>query len=179
MRLLAPRVSALIAAGFLMAVTRAAPVLALPSDRPPVAARSVDRLVVLKKARRMELFAGARRVRVYRIALGFAPVGHKQRQGDGKTPEGVYRIDLRNPRSRFYRSVRISYPNARDRAVARRRGVSPGGDIYIHGQPNGLLAAAGAVLRRDWTAGCIAVSNRNMSEIWRLVRLGAVIEIRP
>jgi murein L,D-transpeptidase YafK len=139
----------------------------------------VDRIVVLKSARRMNLLYRGRVVRTYTIALGFAPKRHKTTEGDGRTPEGRYRIDARNPKSSFHLSLRISYPNAGDRAQARRRGVSPGGQIFIHGQPNRLGAAARVVtLPGDWTLGCIAVSNRAIREIWRAVKIGTPIELR-
>jgi murein L,D-transpeptidase YafK len=139
----------------------------------------VDRIVVLKSARRMKLLYRGRVVRTYGIALGFAPKGHKTTEGDGKTPEGLYYIDARNPKSSFHLSLRISYPNARDRAQARRRGVSPGGQIYIHGQPN-VMGAVGKIvtLPGDWTLGCIAVSNRAVRDIWRAVRIGTPVELR-
>ncbi|HUT48317.1 MAG TPA: L,D-transpeptidase family protein [Alphaproteobacteria bacterium] len=143
----------------------------------------VDKIVVLKAARRMKLLYRGRVVRTYSIALGFAARGHKTTEGDGKTPEGLYRIDARNPNSSFHLSLRISYPNARDRAQARRRGVSPGGQIFIHGQPSRLSAAVGAAgnviaLPGDWTLGCIAVSNRQVREIWHAVRIGTPVELR-
>jgi len=139
----------------------------------------VDRIVVRKSARRMTLIYRDRAVRTYSIALGFAPRGRKTTEGDGRTPEGTYRIDARNPKSSFHRSLRISYPNAEDRAQARRRGVSPGGRIFIHGQPNRLGAAGEVVaLPGDWTLGCIAVSNRAIREIWRAVRVGTPVELR-
>ena len=135
----------------------------------------------------MNLFYRGRLVRTYYIALGFSPRGHKTTEGDGKTPEGLYRIDARNPNSSFHLSLRISYPNAKDRAQARRRGVSPGGQIFIHGQPSRLSAAVGAamgiagnvvVIPGDWTLGCIAVSNRQIRELWRAVKIGTPIELR-
>lgn len=146
---------------------------------------TVDRIVVEKARRRMTLMHGNRVVRRYRIALGDDPKGHKQREGDGRTPEGVYRIDFRNPRSAFHLSLRISYPDARDRAAARKRGLPPGGDIFIHGEPNRIgwfLSWAGAVGlldRGDWTDGCIGVTNSEVREIWANVRVGTPIEIRP
>jgi len=143
------------------------------------AAVKVDKIVVLKSARRMNLLYRGHVVRTYNIALGFAPKGHKTTEGDGRTPEGRYRIDARNPTSSFTLSLRISYPNAADRAQARRRGVSPGGQIFIHGQPNRLGAAARVVsLPGDWTLGCIAVSNRAIRELWRVVKIGTPIELR-
>lgn len=136
-----------------------------------------DRIVIWKAKRRLELFYKGRMIKRYRIALGFNPKGHKVRQGDGRTPEGTYRIDLRNPRSRFHLSLRISYPNARDRKRAKSRGFSPGGDIYIHGQPNRLAALRGR-LPGDWTLGCVALTNREMREIWRAVKTGTPVEIK-
>lgn len=147
--------------------------------RAEAAGLKVDRIMVLKSARRMNLLYHGRVVRTYSIALGFAPKGRKTREGDGKTPEGLYRIDARNPHSSFHLSLRISYPNAADRARARRLGASPGGQIFIHGQPNRLGAAARVVkLPGDWTLGCIAVSNHEIREIWRAVRIGTPIELR-
>jgi murein L,D-transpeptidase YafK len=111
-------------------------------------------------------------LKTYRIVLGDAPVGHKTQQGDERTPEGRYRITFRNDKSRFHLSLRVSYPNEADRAQARRRGVDPGGDIMIHGgTPPGY--------RRDWTDGCIAVTNDEMEEVWRLVPVGTPIRIDP
>lgn len=144
------------------------PVLDLPQ---------LDRIVVHKAERRMELFAGGKLVHTMtRIQLGDAPVGHKQFEGDEKTPEGRYTIDLRNPRSSFHLSLRISYPDqaARDFAASRQR--SPGGEIFIHGQPNGLRYGR---MQGDWTDGCIALSNREIDALWRAVPVGTSIEIRP
>ena len=139
-------------------------------------AQTVDRIVIDKRARTLVLMDGEKTVKTYRyIKLGDRPLGHKQFEGDEKTPEGDYRIDGRNAGSRFHRSLRISYPNAADREVARRAGRSPGGDIFIHGQPNG------AVLERipyDWTDGCIALTNAEIDEVWKLVKNGTRVSIR-
>ena len=108
--------------------------------------------------------------------LGFAPVGPKRQEGDGKTPEGHYRIDWRNPDSRFHRSLHVSYPDAGDVARAAARGVSPGGLIMIHGQPNALPAGR---VPGDWTDGCIALSNAEIEALWEAVPDGTPIEIRP
>ena len=99
--------------------------------------------------------------------------------GDGRTPEGAYAIDFKNARSRFHLALRISYPNAADRASAQRRGVPPGGDIMIHGLPNGLGWLAGLHLWRDWTDGCVAVTDAQIGEIWPLVDVGTTVEIKP
>lgn len=115
--------------------------------------------------------------RTYRgIQLGDAPQGHKQFEGDERTPEGRYLIDYGNPRSAYHLSLHISYPNAADKAFAESRGKSPGGDIFIHGQPNGLVGVRGM---GDWTDGCIALSNPEIEELWTLVRDGTPIEITP
>jgi murein L,D-transpeptidase YafK len=141
---------------------------------PPLAPQSqrADEIRVDKSERRMELLRGGKLLRSYRIALGDAPVGHKRQQGDERTPEGRYRITFRNDKSRFHLSLRVSYPNEADRAQARKRGVDPGGDIMIHGStPPGYT--------RDWTDGCIAVTDSEIEEIWKLVPVGTPITIQP
>ncbi|KAF1707230.1 L,D-transpeptidase family protein [Pseudoxanthomonas sacheonensis] len=131
-----------------------------------------DAIRVFKSTRRMELLRAGKVLRAYRIALGDTPVGPKRQQGDERTPEGDYRITYRNPQSRFHLSLRVSYPNRADREQARKRGVDPGGDIMIHGStPPGYT--------RDWTDGCIAVTNAQIEEIWRLVPVGTPIRINP
>jgi murein L,D-transpeptidase YafK len=138
-----------------------------------------DKVIVVKSERRMILFRDKRVLRAYRIALGFAPRDHKARAGDGRTPEGRYVLDWRNPRSSFYRALHISYPNESDRQQARARGLNPGGDIMIHGLPAGLEVIDRDHSKSDWTDGCVAVTNREMDEIWELVEDGTPIEIRP
>jgi len=138
-----------------------------------------DRILIEKAARRMTLFQGEETLKIYRIALGREPVGPKREQGDGKTPEGRYRIDGRNPQSAFHLSLRISYPNAADQAQAAERGVKPGNHIMIHGQPNGLPDIGGSSALYDWTDGCVALSNAEIEEVWKLVPNGAAVEILP
>lgn len=140
-----------------------------------------DRIVVLKGERRLVLMDGDHVLRVYKIALGRYPTGAKTREGDGRTPEGNYTIDYRLNRgdSKFYRALHISYPNDRDRWEAARRGVRPGGKIMIHGLPKGWKASTLGHPRLDWTQGCIAVTNREIDEIWRMVDNGTQIEIHP
>jgi murein L,D-transpeptidase YafK len=118
-------------------------------------------------------------IKAYSIALGRNPVGPKTRQGDGKTPEGIYSISGRNPASAFYRALRISYPNPADRAHAKKLGVAPGGDIMIHGLPNGQGHIGKAHRLTDWTEGCIAVTDAEIEEIWRLVPDGTKVKINP
>lgn len=139
----------------------------------------IDKIVVEKGNRRLMLLSGGVVQRTWPIALGWEPTGHKAQEGDGRTPEGWYVIDFRNPDSDYYRSLRISYPNSTDAASAAARGVSPGGQIFIHGQPTTMKSYLRAKRMQDWTAGCIAVSNDAMDEIWRLVDLGTPIEIFP
>lgn len=131
-----------------------------------------SRIVVHKSRREMLLLRGESVLRSYRVALGPNPLGHKEREGDGRTPEGHYRIDRRNPRSRYHLALHISYPNEADVARARALGVSPGGDIMIHGLKDGRGEG-------DWTQGCIAVRNEEMEEIWDLVPEGTAVEICP
>jgi murein L,D-transpeptidase YafK len=138
-----------------------------------------DLVEIFKGKRRLELKRRGRVIGTYRIALGFAPQGHKEREGDGRTPEGNYTIDARNPRSAFHLSLRVSYPEADDKARAASLGVSPGGDIFIHGQPNGLRKFFNGHPRRDWTVGCAAVSDAEIREIWSLVPTGARVVIHP
>ena len=138
-----------------------------------------DKVLVKKAERRMFLLKNGTPFREYHISLGDNPVGHKQQQGDERTPEGVYTIDYRNPKSAYHLSLHISYPNKKDRAAAAKKGVNPGGDIFIHGLPNGYGALNAAFTRMDWTDGCIAVTSKEIEEIWKLVRNGTIIEIMP
>ena len=144
----------------------------------PASARA-DQIIVNKQARELWLMAKGKPLKRYRIALGGNPRGHKTQQGDQRTPEGVYRIAGRNPRSAYHRALRVSYPNARDRRRAKQQGVSPGGDIMIHGLPNGLGWIGPLHRWVDWTAGCIAVTDPEIEEIWRAVPDGTSIEIKP
>jgi len=155
-----------------------APVPPKPASRPPLP-KKADRVLVLKGARKLLLMAGNRTIKTYTVSLGRTPVGHKQREGDGKTPEGVYTLDYRNPQSQYHRSIHISYPAPADVENARKLGVSPGGEIMIHGLPNGKDWIGKEHAQYDWTEGCIAVTNEEMDEIWAMVDDGTQIEIRP
>jgi murein L,D-transpeptidase YafK len=137
-----------------------------------------DMVLVKKSERKLYLLRDDQPFREYRIALGGNPVGHKQYEGDQRTPEGDYTIDWRNPNSAFHLSLRISYPNEDDIARAAELGVSPGSMIMIHGQPN-KFSWGNWVRRWDWTDGCIAVANDEMAEIWRAVPDGTPIRIKP
>ena len=139
---------------------------------------SVNLVLVEKSHHKMQLLDHGRLIKTYSVSLG-PDLGPKQKKGDGRTPEGRYVIDSRNPSSKFHRALHVSYPNAADRARARRMGVDPGGDIMIHGLPNGWGKLGKLHLARDWTQGCIAVTDEQIEEIWKLVPNGTVVEIRP
>jgi murein L,D-transpeptidase YafK len=138
-----------------------------------------DTVLVLKGERRLLLVRDGHVLESYRIALGRNPVGAKVEEGDGRTPEGRYLLDWRNPGSRFYRSLHISYPNPQDRERARALGVPPGGAIMIHGLSERAALVGAEHVKWDWTEGCIAVTNAEIDRIWRLVDDGTPIEIRP
>ena len=141
----------------------------------------VDKVVVHKSANKMYLIKNNKPIKEYDIALGGNPIGHKMQEGDMRTPEGQYLLDYKNDRSKFYKSINISYPNSHDIINAQLRGVSPGDDIVIHGLPNGMRDEdiKGELKPKNWTQGCIAVKNREMDEIWQLVEVDTPIEIRP
>ena len=149
-----------------------------PMPALPPAARA-DRVVVEKSARRLTIYRDGAALKAYRVALGREPVGHKQREGDGRTPQGAYRIDGRLAASGFHLALHVSYPNERDGAAAARGGAHPGGAIMIHGVKNGLGWLGRAHRLVDWTDGCIAVTDREIEEIWRAVPDGTRVEISP
>jgi murein L,D-transpeptidase YafK len=142
-------------------------------------AAKVDRIVIEKQNRTLSLMAGAKILKTYKVALGGQPVGAKNRQGDHKTPEGIYSVDAKNPNSQFYKALHISYPNQADRENARQLGVRPGGDVEIHGL-GAKWGWIGAKHRlTDWTDGCIAVTNEEIDEIYPQIQVGTPVEIRP
>lgn len=153
----------------------------MPAPAPELSesGQRADLVEVFKAERRLELKREGRVLKSYRVALGLAPERHKEREGDGRTPEGAYVIDARNPKSSFHLSLRVSYPDARDKAHAETLGVSPVGDIYIHGQPNGWRKFLVGHPDKDWTTGCVAVTDAEMREIWSLVPTGARVVIHP
>jgi murein L,D-transpeptidase YafK len=138
-----------------------------------------DKVLIEKKERRLMLLSKGEVIKKYKIALGGNPVGPKERQGDSKTPEGTYIIESRNRNSAYHLSLRISYPNEKDKRRAKELGVSPGGDIMIHGIKNGLAWVGALHAGIDWTQGCIAVTDQEMEEIYKLVPNGTIVEIRP
>lgn len=144
-----------------------------------LATQKADAVLVDKTNRTLRLLNDGVTLREFPISLGKQPVGHKQYEGDQRTPEGRYTLDWRNENSKFYRSIHISYPNARDVSNARRKGKSAGGNIMIHGLPNLFGYAPWLYVGRDWTDGCIAVTDIQMDEIWELVDDGTPIVILP
>jgi len=138
-----------------------------------------DKVLIVKSERKLYLLNRGKVFREYHIALGKKPEGPKIQEHDQKTPEGNYTLDYKNSHSAYYRAIHVSYPGPRDRARAKRLRVSPGGAIMIHGQPNWWGWLSLIRQRFDWTAGCIAVSNGDMDEIWEAVKPGTPIEIRP
>jgi murein L,D-transpeptidase YafK len=165
--------AAAIALGLLAVLDRRIP--GIVAETPPAA----DAVVVEKASARLSLLREGRPYRTYPVSLGASPRGHKQRQGDGRTPEGHYVIAYRQDDSQHYKALHISYPNAEDRRQAAGRGEDPGGLIMIHGQPNGLGWLGWLTGNFNWTNGCIAVGSVAMEEIWRAVADGTPIEIRP
>ena len=147
---------------------------ALPADS------EIAKLVVRKADREMDAYdAQGRLLKTYPVALGFNPVGHKQFEGDGKTPEGRYTINDRNPNSGYHKNLGVSYPNEADKAYAAAQGKSPGGLIKIHGMKNGWGFIGKKHLQKDWTDGCIAVTDEEVDELYRSVKHNAEIEILP
>ena len=143
----------------------------LNADSPEV----VDVVLVKKAERKLHLLRDWKIIRSFDISLGQNPVGHKQKEGDSRTPEGFYYIDGRNPNSQFFLSLHISFPDEIDRYLAKRRGHDPGSDIAIHGQPVNKESP----LKKDWTQGCIALKDKDMLEVWRLVKDGTPVFIEP
>jgi murein L,D-transpeptidase YafK len=167
----------IVLAGLAASVARADSMAALAG--PAGMLQPVDRVVVHKSNRRMELLRGGAVVASYKISLGLVPIGQKQREGDFRTPEGRYRLTRRNAKSDFFLAVQVSYPEPIDLALARKNGWAPGGAIMVHGLPNFLKYSRERYLSTDWTDGCIALSNEDMLDFWLLTGLGTPIEIRP
>ena len=138
-----------------------------------------DQVVVEKAARQLHLMRNGKAFRSFDIALGIQPDGDKEREGDFRTPEGRYLLDVRNPNSEFFLSIHVSYPNRQDRREAKKDGVDPGGSIMIHGQPNEPKKSEAFYRSQDWTNGCIAVSNSDMIDIWLMTGKNTPIDIRP
>ena len=142
-------------------------------------AKKADAVLVDKSDGRLYLMQQGQKYASFPVTFGWEPKGHKQQQGDERTPEGHYILGYKNARSAYYKSIHISYPNAQDRANARKLGVDPGGDIMIHGQANDWGWAAPVVQLFNWTNGCIALKNQQMDKVWEAVDPGTPIEIKP
>lgn len=171
--------SKFILAAFIVICAFALYVYAHHNWHPLPAGTSIDRIVVEKSARKLSIFRDGKPIKSYQIALGRSPVGAKQKEGDMKTPEGIYKIDSRNPQSNFHLALHISYPSEQDNQRAAASGVSAGSDIMIHGIQNGC-GWIGAFHRwKDWTAGCAALTDEEIEELWRVTPDGTTIEIRP
>ncbi|MES2177159.1 MAG: L,D-transpeptidase family protein [Gemmatimonadota bacterium] len=155
----------------------AASSLFAPRANPPMGL--VDSIVVEKKAHKLTLFRDGKPTRTYLIALGGNPVGDKLKAGDRRTPEGIFFIDERQPNSRYHLALHISYPDAAHRARSQAIGAEPGGDIMIHGLPNGMGAAGATHRQADWTNGCVALTDQEIEEIWSVVPIGTPVEIKP
>ena len=150
-----------------------------PIKQPLPVKTAVDKVLIEKGKRRLTLLNNNTPVKSYEISLGMKPTGKKLEKGDDRTPEGVYTIDRKNLKSSYHRALHISYPNTEDKAQSKARGVSPGGDIMIHGLPNGEESYEFYQTKRDWTSGCIAVNNVEIEEIFKLVPNGTSVEILP
>jgi len=158
----------------LLSLVLLAPTLLQAGDFPVA-----DEVVIEKSARELHLLNNGKIFRTFKIALGIRPEGDKKKEGDFKTPEGRYLLDLRNPNSDYYLSIRVSYPSVTDRREADQNGLDPGGSIMIHGQPNVPSRSETYYRTQDWTNGCIAVSNSDMIDIWLMTGDNTPIEIRP
>jgi murein L,D-transpeptidase YafK len=148
------------------------------AQRPPANTTKADRILVVKSTHTMTLYADGKVLKVYHVWLGRGPGNAKQQQGDNETPEGLYTISGRNAHSAAHLSLHISYPNAADRERARKLGVDPGGDIMIHGLPPGNDWIKPGQELADWTYGCIALTDAEMDEVWKLVPIGTPVEIK-
>jgi len=151
-----------------------------PYDTTPIPdAIKIDQIIVEKSNNELQVYSDGQYVKSYRVSFGFNPVGHKQFEGDGKTPEGIYTINDKNPNSGYHLNLGVSYLNQQDIAYAESQGKSPGGDIKIHGLKNRFGWVGNLHRLGDWTAGCIAVNNSEMEELYDHVEIGATIEIKP
>jgi len=160
---------------FLVALAAAVATCALAQEK----AATPDRILILKAAHTMTLMRGTDVLKTYKVAISNVPVGAKERAGDHKVPEGKYVIDRKNPQSKFHLALHVSYPNAADRVLARKLGVEPGGDIEIHGLAKEYAWLGALHRQKDWTDGCVAVTNAEIEEIYAMTEVGTPVEIRP
>jgi murein L,D-transpeptidase YafK len=155
------------------------PVFAMQPTSPDQGPEKADSILILKKDHIMELVAGGKVIRTYKVALGQGGLAAKEREGDALTPEGHYVIDAKYDHSAYHKALHVSYPSAADRRRAAKLGVSPGGAIMIHGLPNGKGWVGAGHRLYDWTLGCVAVTDEEIDEVWKLVPIGTPVEIRP
>ena len=149
------------------------------SDKPLDQSARINKIIVEKSKRRLHLYFDDKLIKTYKISLGRHPVGDKEREGDKKTPEGHYVINDKNPNSGYYKNLGISYPNKQDIEQAKKSGKNPGGQIKIHGIKNGFGWIGRLHLLIDWTAGCIALTNNEIDELYEAIHIGTPIEIKP
>jgi len=168
-----PALAVALAVGFLCSLCAQTSTSAAP------AVAKADSILILKKDHLLELMAGGRVIRTYHVALGQGGLAPKQREGDGRTPEGHYTIDARSAESHYHKAFHISYPNSEDKRRAAKLGVSPGGAVMIHGLPNGKGYLGSMHRMYDWTLGCVALTDEEIDELWNLVPVGTPVEIRP
>jgi murein L,D-transpeptidase YafK len=142
-------------------------------------AGTADHVLVVKSEKKLYLQKNSKTFATFSVVFGSNPKGHKEKQGDGRTPEGRYTIDRKNDKTGFYKALHISYPSENDIAAAKAKGVNPGGKIYIHGQKLGYAWATRVTQSRNWTKGCIALTNEDMKKVWDAVEEGTPIEIKP
>lgn len=145
----------------------------------PMKLSRIDKIIIEKHKRSMTVYHQQKPLKTYRVALGFSPIGPKVAAKDGKTPEGIYRITHKNAQSKFHLSLKISYPSSTDLNNAKAIGLHPGGEIMIHGLSNGFSWLGQRHVLRDWTLGCIAVSNEEIEELYPFVNVGTIVEIKP
>ncbi len=155
----------------------AALLLLLPTTT--FSAEKADSVVVVKSEKKLYLYKAGQVLASYTVVFGASPNGHKQQQGDERTPEGRYTLDYKKADSAFHKAIHISYPNAKDTEAAKKRGVDPGGAVMIHGQKNGFAWASFLTQRFNWTNGCVALANADMDAVWEAVEAGTPIEIKP
>ncbi len=179
MRIPHPKINLLLAGSFLSILLVIIIAYIIIPENEPCPTETADKIIIHKARRRMMLMKDDRVICTYTISLGGNPEGHKVQEGDGRTPEGLYTIDWKNPQSKFHLSLRISYPNKNDSDHAKKLGVPPGGNIMIHGLTNGLGWIGKLHTLYDWTSGCIAVTNPEIEHLWNCVEIGTPVEIFP
>jgi murein L,D-transpeptidase YafK len=150
-----------------------------PSKNASLSLGAINYIKIFKHQRTLQVYRDKHLVKSYKIALGFCPIGHKVQEGDGKTPQGIYTITFKNTKSRYHRSLKISYPSKKDSDHAKKKGVSPGGDIMIHGLGKWFAHLGKKHTLHDWTLGCVAITNEEIDELFNATKVGTTVEIVP